>query len=153
MKTINKDITTIEEGVLVHQCNAQKVMGSGVALAIKNKWPQVFDSYLKYIKYFEDAIDILPIKTVSILGDIDVVEINDKLSVINLFGQEYYGGGGKRYTSYAAWEKALPRIKRYTQDRQVYFPFNCGCDRGGGDWRIISAMIEEFLPDAIFCKI
>lgn len=41
------DITTATRGIVVHGVNCQGVMGSGVALAIRTKWPQIFESYKK----------------------------------------------------------------------------------------------------------
>ena len=146
MITIKKDITTIESGTIVHQVNCRGAMGSGVALAIKKKWPEVYDAYRAYFDSEEFCLEL------NVLGAIDVVKINDSLSVVNLYGQDSYGNDGKRYTSYCAWELALPAIKNRNLPEPIYFPYNVGCDRGGGDWRIISAMIEEHFPDAIFCK-
>ena len=154
MKIINKDITTITSGVIIHSTNCQGVMGSGVALAIKTKWPKVEDRYQTFIANFKARMRNNHIWSSEVLlGETNHVKISKELSVINLFGQEYYGRDGKRYTSYAAWERALPKIKGIALDRQIYFPYLVGCALGGGDWRIISAMIEEYFPNAIFCKI
>ena len=98
------DITTVDFGVIVHQVNCQGVMGSGVAKAIRDKWPQVFTSY--YSKYQKFCIE-----GKSLLGEIDVCPINEHLFVVNLFGQEDFRQSvvtnKLRYTSYGAWEKAL----------------------------------------------
>lgn len=149
MKILNKDITTIESGVIVHQVNCQGKMASGVALAIRNKWPQVYDDYMTHFSNSSAEKEGRAL----LLGHIDVIQIDKELSVVNLFGQNKYGYDGKRYTSYCAWEKALPKIKKEFPEEQIYFPYNVGCDRGGGDLRIISAMIEEYFPDAMFCVI
>lgn len=127
-------------------------MGSGVALAIRNKWPRVYSSYINYIDNFNRANEFIGNKE-DLLGQIDWVEVSKDLIVVNLFGQKCYGHEGERYTSYGAWEKALLKIKEFLPEKQIYFPYLCGCALGGGDWRIISAMIEEHFPNAIFCKI
>lgn len=149
MKIIEKDITTIDFGVIVHQVNCQGVMGSGVAKALRDKWPKIFDSYKTMCNVY-----------LSLLGKIDVCEIKENLYVVNLFGQNDYRSNhqlSKRFTNYGAWEVALPSLRNYIEDNglpeRIYFPYNVGCDRRGGDWRIISAMIEEYFPDAIFCKL
>jgi len=153
METIEKDITTVEFGVIVHQVNCQCVMGSGVAKALRDKWPAIFDSYnfMSARAEFNGG---------GLLGCIDVCKVEDNLFVVNLFGQDKYkksiDDNWNRFTSYGAWEKALPKLRKYINEQglpdRIYFPYNVGCDRGGGDWRIISAMIEEHFPDAIFCK-
>lgn len=155
MKTIHKDITTVDEGIIVHQVNCEQVMGSGVAKAIRDKWPQVYESYIQYSK---DMLFMIPF---DLLGSVDFCEINDKLTVANLFGQYTYRKkgepAGRRYTKYGGWEMALPRIRHYAESKnmldKIYFPYNVGCDRGGGDFRIISMLIEEVLPEAIICDI
>ena len=48
MDFIQKDITTERHGLIIHGVNCQGVMGSGVALAIRNKWPVVYDEYKKH---------------------------------------------------------------------------------------------------------
>ena len=154
MQTINMDITKVEFGVIVHQVNCQGVMGSGVAKAIRDKWPSVYESYIHaYESHVRQGIPHL--------GEIDVCPINEHLFVVNLFGQDNYKRGiddhWSRFTSYGAWELALPKLKRYLIENglpnNIWLPYNVGCDRGGGDFRIISAMIEEHFPNAIFCKV
>ena len=70
-------------------------------------------------------------------------------------GQNYYGYDGKRYTSYAAWERALPKLKIFVDkvNLPVYFPYNVASDRANGNFIIISEMIKEYFPEAVFCKI
>lgn len=42
---IQKDITTVEKGVIMHQVNCQNVMGAGVAKAIYLKHPLVKQAF------------------------------------------------------------------------------------------------------------
>jgi O-acetyl-ADP-ribose deacetylase (regulator of RNase III) len=147
MNLIERDITTIETGTIVHQVNRQGKMNSGVAKAIREKWPSVFNAY-------ENSFHS---KNPYQLGDVQTVEVVPfQLYVANLFGQENFGYDGKRYTSYAAWERALPLLKKHQDSvlvKSIYFPYLIGCDRGGGNFLIISEMIKEYFPYAIFCKI
>lgn len=154
MQIINKDITTIESGTIVHQVNCQGVMGSGVALAIKNKWPQVYASYLEFYKYEVEVNER------DLLGRIDICPINEELSVVNLFGQLDYRsalGSTTKFTSYGAWEKGLENLlvaKIYDKiSGPIYMPYLIGCDRGGGNWEILSRMIDDVFPNVIFCKL
>ena len=45
IKEIQKDITTVEEGVVLHGCNCSGGFGSGVAGAIRKKWPDVYEMF------------------------------------------------------------------------------------------------------------
>jgi hypothetical protein len=83
------------------------------------------------------------------LGNVDVVRINNSnQSVINIYAQRDYGYDGERYTSYDAFAKALGLIRSYIPfGAKIGFPKNIGCGLGGGNWKIISALIEEILGD------
>lgn len=45
MKYIKKDITTVNWGIIAHGVNCRGRMSSGVAAAIRSKWPIVYDKY------------------------------------------------------------------------------------------------------------
>ena len=47
---LNQDLTTARQQVIVHQVNCQGRMGSGVAKAIKEKFPNVYTAYKKHCK-------------------------------------------------------------------------------------------------------
>ena len=142
MTIIEKDILTVESGIICHQVNCQGVMGSGIALAIKNKWPVVFDEYNRYVKSNKDF---------TFLGKLQIVDVGRKLSVANIFGQLYFGGS-ERQTDYGALNRAFAALGLY-EGEQIYFPYKFGSDRGGGDWNIVSQMIEHYIPTAIICKL
>jgi hypothetical protein len=147
MKIIKKDLTTIERGILCNQTNCQSVMRSGVALALKRKFPNLESEYIDFSKRFSSPSELL--------GQLQTVNVGEDLYVANLFGQNLYGYNGERYTSYGAWEKALPQLKEVADklNLPVYFPYLVGSDRGGGNFIILSEMIKEYFPKAIFCKL
>jgi hypothetical protein len=63
-----------------------------------------------------------------------------------MYSQATYGYDGKRYTSYDAFANTLYEIKRNVPaGRTIGFPKNIGCGLGGGNWKVISALIEEIL--------
>ena len=43
MKIKHGDILSVANGIIVHQVNAQGVMGSGLAKQIREKYPMAFD--------------------------------------------------------------------------------------------------------------
>jgi hypothetical protein len=120
-------------------------MGSGLAKSIKEKYPKVFEEYLDFLNKFKEKA----------LGDVNIVEINpQKLYIANIIGQKYYGRDKKRYVSYGAWETALEILKEENYyNLPVYFPYNVASDRANGNFIIISEMIKEHFPEAIYCKI
>lgn len=124
---------------ICHQVNCQGVMGSGVAKAIREKWPNVYTEYLTYINMCFGTP----------LGSIFSVPINGgRQEVINMFSQFRYGYDGSRYTSYDAFCNCLNAIARdVPKDKSIAFPYKIGSDRGGGSWNIIYAMICDILGD------
>ena len=130
---------------ICHQVNCQGVMGSGIAKQIRERWPEVYESYRDAYERFmqqDRGYD-----TSVMLGEIDIAGTGDSAkSVINMFAQNTCGYDGRRYTSYDAFEECLVKIKEFVPyGSTIGFPKNIGCGLGGGRWRVISAMIEEIL--------
>ena len=133
-------LTELEEGRIQaagHCCNCMKNMGSGIALAFKQKWPQVFQADLDYTD--------LPANR---LGKITYTDIGAEKYVYNLYGQVYYGGG--RNLNYEGIYSALINMRDDCERKRITnvgFAYKTGCDRAGGDWRIVSNMIEVIFED------
>lgn len=139
IKFCNGDLLNSNANIIAHQVNARGVMGSGVALAVKTKYPEVFQSYRKF---FEEG----KLK----LGKVDFAKTNDGKIVANMCGQDRYGRDGKQYTDYEALEKCFDKTARYMKEKNldsIAFPFKLGCGLGGGDWNIVFAMIKEYFKD------
>lgn len=125
--------------VIAHQVNCQGVMGSGVAKQIRKKWPIVYN---KYRSLYIDQCN----NTQNLLGRCQLIDINDSQSVANLFGQQYYGRDGKRYTSYDAIYNALTDLAVQIMDNgmeSLAIPYKMSSDRGGADWNVVLTMIES----------
>lgn len=131
---------------ICHQVNCQGRMASGIAKSIRERWPVVYDNYMK--KYFNMLPELL-------LGDIQIVGLWEDYyatdfhqSVINMFAQQNYGYDGKRYTSYDAFWSCLGKIKEVVPvGSKIGFPDHIGCGLGGANWEVILTMIEEALND------
>ncbi len=125
--------------LICHQVNCQGKMNSGVAIAIREKWPEVYAAYSK-------------VEHLEMLGHIQHVYIGnvngkDK-GIVNMFAQYTYGYDGRRYTSYDAFWSCLGEIKHYMMPGQrIAFPARIGCVRGGANWNVILAMITEVLGE------
>lgn len=132
------DITSVDKDVILHQVNCQGVMGSGVALAIKKKYPKVYDRYILRTKALTPR---------ECLGGLQIIPVTRDLEVINIFGQLYYGENDRKYTSYDALDEAFNTIsKTYEEPTTFNFPL-IGCGLGGGQWSVVSAIIEHHLKD------
>ena len=120
------------KGMIVHGCNAQGVMGSGVAAAIRAKWP---GAYAAYRACYEAAG--LRLGTVTLWS-------NDEVTVVNGITQEFYGRDSRVYVDYDAVRgvfKTVAELQRNT-GQDVNFPL-IGCGLGGGDWTRVAQIIEN----------
>ena len=136
----------VKAGHIVHGCNAHGVMGSGVALGVKNLYPNV---YLDYRDRFEDG-DLK-------LGNAYPVLVSSSLKIWNAVTQGGYGGPG-RHTSYDAVQTCFWQINEYLnaghesmadlQPNEVHIPL-IGAARGGGNWEIIREIIEQTMDHPV----
>ena len=141
MEIVHKigNLLDAQTDVIAHQVNCQGVMGSGVAKQIHDKWPHVYDSYVSY------CYDYIAC-TNELLGECQLVQINDNQHVANLFGQNYYGRDGKRYTSYDGIYDALTSLAVQMTDNgmeSLALPYKMSSCLGGADWEVILAMIKS----------
>lgn len=138
------DLLDVEEGAIIHGCNAQGVMGSGVALAIKTKYPKAYDAYKK----FEEKHGLY-LASISIRGIHNTSrETPQTFWVCNLITQEYYGKDyHTQYVSYGAIHLGFEKLhKHFPLDVPFHFP-RIGAGRGNGAWDKISELIEFACPD------
>ena len=132
---------------ICHQVNCQGVMGSGIARQIRERWPEVYDSYRR--AWTKGMQEDRGYDTSVLLGKVDVARITDtEQYVINMFAQNACGYDGARYTSYDAFSDTLVGVRLVVPfGKSIGFPKNIGCGLGGGNWTIISTLIEIMLGE------
>jgi len=138
------NLLDVTEGIIVHGCNAQGIMGSGVAKAIREKYPECFDQYrLQYEVYTLILGDIVWWCQVNQNGD----GYHDDLYIANAITQEFYGTD-RRHVNYCAIATVFKEIFRQANvvKATVHFP-KIGAGLGGGNWDIIEAIINDCDPE------
>jgi O-acetyl-ADP-ribose deacetylase (regulator of RNase III) len=143
IKVVKGDLLDMKRGILGHQVNCQGVMGSGVALQIKNMYPLAFTEYKSLVdEYVEEGEEWRKY----LLGQVNGVKVSDDLYIANMFGQLRYGSDGGKYTSEEALFRCFKTVRKTAEklDLPVYLPYMIGGYRGGGDWRLI----EDYLLEA-----
>jgi O-acetyl-ADP-ribose deacetylase (regulator of RNase III) len=132
--------------IVVHGCNSRGVMGSGVALAVKTRFPEAFEIYVR--QHYEHGLK---------LGTFTSFRAEDGPLIVNAITQEFYGKIAQRYVNYEAVAKSFEAILRMVQEKKdwynepapwdtIAFP-KIGAGLGGGNWDVISAIIDTTVPD------
>lgn len=134
----NGNLLDSSADIIAHQTNCQGKMGSGVAKAIKEKYPRVYEQYIKAYTMGLTKLGMCQVVKTNPSGD------GNRL-IANLFGQEDYGYDTQRYTNYEGIYVALEKLAQYCRENNltsVAFPWHMSSDRGGADWMVICTMIE-----------
>ena len=139
----------VKSGVIIHGCNAQGVVGSGVAKDVKARYPKAFDTYREFCEQYgignKELLGGIP-AWVNTSGTIDVAR---DLIIVNAITQHRYGTDNYRYVSYKAVQDCFDAIYAMCKTigvEEVHFPA-IGSGLGGGDWAIISTIIKDSLQD------
>ncbi len=143
MKIMYGNILNEKRGIIVHGVSCRGVMGAGVALAVKQNYPQAFHDYQKRC-YSASNIAAL-------LGEIVTSRISEDLFIVNAFTQRNYG-------AYHTWSQ-----ENYEAIRNCFFKVNIlashynlpvffpmiGSGLGKGDWSQIKEIILNTLDKQV----
>lgn len=143
---VKGDITKSDCKYICHQVNCCCKMGSGVAKAIRTKWPVVYTEYMGMAEDEDIGFGDKQLTQKHMLGHIQFVWVNANQFVVNMFAQDGYGYDGKQYTSYEAFQSCLNELLWDCESgSSIAFPARIGSDRGGADWNTILQMIIDTL--------
>lgn len=155
IKYVEGSLIDASEKYILHGCNAQGVMGAGVAKLIRAKWPSAYLAY-KASKQHNGMR----------LGVITFASCSDGTVVFNGITQESYGwDSAVQYVDYWAVREVMQGMNFLAQSLDDYvdrvgvpsiaMPM-IGAGLGGGDWDVISAIVEEeatnFQPVVYFLR-
>jgi O-acetyl-ADP-ribose deacetylase (regulator of RNase III) len=120
---------------IIHGCNSHGVMRSGVAKVLREKYPTAFQDYNDC--YNNHGLE---------LGAIIVSVQNDGKVIHNAITQKDYGRRDDRvYVSYWAIAEVFRKINQWGI-KEIALPM-IGAGLANGDWKVISAIIENTLID------
>lgn len=143
MNIVRGDLLLETEGIIVHGCNAQGVMGAGFAKSIKNKYPQVYNDYHSHcLRMYRDDPNKL-------LGSIVITQISPSLLIVSGITQQYYGRDTNvRYVSYDAIRSVFAGVRNLAIQTGLVVKYPMiGGGLGGGNFDHIKTVIDEALID------
>jgi O-acetyl-ADP-ribose deacetylase (regulator of RNase III) len=132
------DLFTTNIRHIAHGCNDRGVMGKGVALQVKNRFPRAFEEYRNRVLW----------NSALVLGTVQFVDCGEH-TIINAITQRDYArsyNDPTRYVSYDAVAECMAAINREIPGQQLAMP-RIGAQLGGGRWEIIERIIETELTD------
>lgn len=135
IEEVNENLLDYPLDGFIHQCNCFHTMGGGIALRIKQKYPEALKADLRHGRRGD----------ITRLGKFSVVKAHDDKYIYNMYGQ-YNFGMEKRQTNYEAVYNGLMGIARHAITANVMrlgLPKNMGCRLGGGSWNVVRAIIED----------
>jgi len=141
---VHGDLLDAPHPVIAHGCNTQGIMGAGVALAVRERWPEVFSQY--HDLCLKHGAEIRPLG-----GSIQVLtNTDDHRFIVNMFTQ--LGTGGDRAANYEYIYQAFETLERFCVDQDiesVAIP-RIGCGLGGAVWSIVESMIDKTMNRSVF---
>ena len=136
------DATRPEGGgpkIIAHICNDVGAWGKGFVLALSKRWKTPEEQY----RAWHAGQFAAPFQ----LGEVQFVQVEEDLWVANMIAQHgLRWSQGRPPIRYEALRQALRRVAEFAQQQQasIHMP-RIGAGLAGGDWSIISRIIEEEL--------
>lgn len=133
IKEIDANLLEYPLDGIIHQANCFHTMGGGIALRIKNKFPQAYEADLATIK--GDRVKV---------GSFSLAVLPSNFHIYNLYSQYTFGFG--RQTDYTAVVNGLEKIVLHALEnglKSLGLPKYMGCRLGGGNWQVVRAIIDE----------
>ena len=144
MNEIQGDIREAKQGFIIQGCNSRNAMGSGLAKAIMDKWPDVKKDYHERFYHNNDIL---------FMGENIITNVADNLYVASMITQEDFGGDGALYVNYCSIQVGLMNLmkeqeRNYPQAPKVLHSPLIGCGLAGGSWNVVSKIISKTVrPD------
>jgi O-acetyl-ADP-ribose deacetylase (regulator of RNase III) len=147
---------TVEGGnfhYIIHCCNAMGIMGSGVARALYEKWPDVKKTYESMYQYSlgdkknenKVNLDFLGAFHSVRVGYVDEPKNKKPLCVVNMIGQKWIGLSptGEPPICYHSMSCCMNNISKLMDDEtgSIHAPYLMGADRAGGKWEEIEKLL------------
>ncbi|HEC87952.1 MAG TPA: hypothetical protein ENI52_01395 [Thermoplasmata archaeon] len=129
---IDKDIFESKADAIVNTVNCKGVMGKGLALQFKKKYPQMFNEYKKKCGKGEIKIGVL-----------DTYKAEDGRLIVN-FPTKYDWRNKSRIEYIEAGLKYFVEHHKEWGIKSVAFP-QLGCGEGGLEWNTVKKIMEKYL--------
>lgn len=126
-------------GYLVHVCNNVGRFGAGVALAIRETYPEAARQYFRLWESYQ--YEKIP------LGMNQYVEVTPTLTIVNMIAQDGLPSRTRRRPlDYKALRRCLSLLYHEILPTDVIHMPKIGTGYAGGRWEVIEEIIHDCLP-------
>jgi hypothetical protein len=147
VKIVKGDLLKSDCQYIAHGVNCQGVMNFGIAKQIRDKYPEVYNRYKRYV-------DTYPKDNSHLLGVMLPVPVDTNRVVFNVFSQYKYGRDSSiRYVNYAALTTGLENVATFVSDHAWYSTYHSfdnaiiglpwiGCGLANGEKSVVLEILE-----------
>ena len=134
---VQGDVLESKANLIAHGCNCKGGFGSGVAGAIRTKYPKARHYYLD--KFEEDGWK---------LGEVQFVKQWDDRWIANCATQDDFLPRGTVHVDYDAVRTSMSKVKQFAMDSSLSVAIpKIGAGLAGGDWSKIESILNEVFND------
>jgi O-acetyl-ADP-ribose deacetylase (regulator of RNase III) len=141
MPTIHGDLLKLALSgrfdVIIHGCNCQCQMGAGIAKTVKALFPEAYRADCETIKGAREKLGSISFAA--------IVRPSASFTIVNAYTQFHWRGSGVK-ADYEAIRSAMRAVGLRFDGLRIGYPL-IGAGLAGGDWNIISSIIDEELDD------
>jgi len=143
MKYIHGDLFAVKSGIILHGCNSHGVMGSGVAKTFKELYPEAFEKYKTDIRFWINN-EIPVLGNISVYRSLTNHKSSDLILMSGITQKDFGRVTGVQYVDYDAVRSVFQKVFQFNAPYHapIHIPM-LGAGLGGGDWGIISDIIEK----------
>ena len=127
-----------EFDIIVHGCNCQNTMGSGIAKEIRERYPQAYEVDSGMVHTYQ--YPVLKLGNFSVAAD---DPYDPKFEIVNAYTQLHYLPRGLDHFEYDSFALILKKLSVIAPDARYGFPY-IGMGLAGGDTERIITMLEDF---------
>ncbi len=134
-------IDLAEEGefdIIVHGCNCQNTMNSGIAKEIRERYPQAYNADTVAHNIYQHPV----LKLGNFTAAFDD-QFNPKFQIVNAYTQLNYFPRGIDHFEYESFKLILTKLSVVSPEARYGFPM-IGMGLAGGNPARIMPMLEEF---------
>lgn len=140
IKHVKGDLLTLAKAgkfdIIVHGCNCQNTMGSGIAAQIKAQYPEAFQADWEYDQQMAR-------RRYNKLGNFTWASTSDGFKIINAYTQFHYLPRNVDHFEYASFKLILQKLVYYYGNYDFGLPY-IGMGLAGGDKFRIQQLLDEF---------